>query len=59
MRGGMLSGCGADTRFRVEDVMGEGRHECRHGCRHVVDGVAGLVGGEVETDIDIGAVGTT
>ena len=38
--------------------MDEGRRECRHGCRHVVDGADGLVGGEVDTDIDVGEVGT-
>ena len=38
--------------------MDGGRRECRHGCLHVVDGADGLVGGEVDTDIDVGEVGT-
>ena len=30
----------------------------RHGCRHVVDGADEFVGGKVNTDIDVGEVGT-
>ena len=45
-----------DRRFGVEGDKGRGRHECRHGCRHVVDGVGGLVDGQLNLDITIGEV---